>query len=154
MNDSRSHTKLYEEGTDYKERPASEIREEIKATTPLLSFEFQSQGPGEHWIQISSPEFTAICPFSNWPDFGKVRISYVPNEKCLELKSFKLYINAFRDIKVFHETVTEIIFQDFLEAIEPKKAKIKIDMNVRGNVKTFCRKYYNCEKSNFVDKQR
>jgi 7-cyano-7-deazaguanine reductase len=139
--------KLYAEGEDYKERPAGEIRAEIAKKAPLLNFEFQEQGPGEHWISISSPEFTAICPFSNWPDFGKVTIEYVPNEKCLELKSFKLYINSFREVKIFHETVTEVIFQDFLEAIEPKKAKIEIDMNVRGNVKTLCRKSYNLTES-------
>lgn len=137
----------YEENSDYKERSASEIRQEVAKTAPLLSFEFQSQGPGEHWISISSPEFTAICPFSDWPDFGKVTIKYVPNDKCLELKSFKLYINAFRNLKIFHETVTEVIFQDFLEAIEPKKAKIEVDMNVRGNVKTVCHKYFNCEEN-------
>ncbi len=136
------NNKLYQEGEDYKEKSASEIRNDLKSVAPLLDFEFQEQGPGEHWISISSPEFTAICPFSNWPDFGSVKIEYVPNKKCLELKSFKLYINAFRNIKVFHETVTEIIFSDFLEAIAPKKAKIEIDMNVRGNVKTLCRKLY------------
>ncbi len=139
---SQAH-KLYEENEDYKERSAKEIRVDLAKSAPLLSFEFQEQGPGEHWISISSPEFTAICPFSNWPDFGKVTIEYVPNKKCLELKSFKIYINSFRDIKIFHETVTEVIFQDFLEAIDPKKAKIEIDMNVRGNVKTVCKKTYN-----------
>jgi len=134
--------KLYKENTDYKEENAKEIRKKLKKISPLLSFEFQNQGPGEHWISISSPEFTAICPFSNYPDFGKITIEYVPNKKCLELKSFKLYINAFRDIKIFHETVTEVIFQDFLEAIKPKKARIEIDMNVRGNIKTICNKHY------------
>ncbi len=137
--------KQYEENEDYKEQDASQIRAQIAEKAPLLSFDFQEQGAGEHWISISSPEFTAICPFSNWPDFGKVKIQYVPDEKCLELKSFKIYINAFRDVKVFHETVTEIIFADFLEAVKPKKAKICINMNVRGNVKTVCNKYYNCE---------
>ena len=137
--------KQYKEGEDYKERNASEIRKEIKKIAPLESFKFQQQGPGEHWISISTPEFTAICPFSDWPDFGKVKISYVPDKKCLELKSFKLYINAFRNIKIFHESVTEVVFQDFLEAVDPKKAKIIIDMNVRGNIKTKCQKYYNME---------
>ncbi|PIR54978.1 preQ(1) synthase [Candidatus Peregrinibacteria bacterium CG10_big_fil_rev_8_21_14_0_10_36_19] len=136
--------KQYEENEDYKERSASEIRSEIKKEAPLLSFEFQEQGEGEHWVTIASPEFTAICPFSNWPDFGSVEIQYVPNKKCLELKSFKIYINSYRNVKVFHETVTEIIFADFLEAVEPKKAKIVVDMNVRGNIKTICKKYYNC----------
>lgn len=134
--------KLYKENQDYKERPAKEIRRQIAKTAPLLTFDFQNQGPGEHWISISSPEFTAICPFSDWPDFGSVKIEYVPNKKCLELKSFKIYINAFREVKIFHETVTEVIFADFLEAVRPKKAKIEVDMNVRGNVKTVCRKFY------------
>ena len=120
--------KLYEEGGDYKEKDATQTRKEIKKIVKLETFKFQSQGPGEHWVSISSPEFTAICPFSNWPDFGKVTIEYVPGKKCLELKSFKLYIHAFRDIKIFHETVTEVIFEDFLQAVKPKKAKIEIDL--------------------------
>ncbi len=134
--------KLYKEGKDYAEKDAKKIREQVKKIAPLLTFKFQSQGPGEHWITISSPEYTSICPFSDWPDFGSVEICYVPNKHCLELKSFKIYINSFRDIKVFHETVTEIIFADFIAAIKPKKARIKIDMNVRGNVKTVCEKFY------------
>ncbi len=136
--------KLYEENKDYKEISAKTIRAEVKKVAPLLSFKFQEQAKGEHWITIQSPEFTAICPFSNWPDFGTVTIDYVPDKVCLELKSFKLYINAFRDIKIFHETVTEVIFADFIEAIKPKKAFIVVDMNVRGNVKTICKKSYKC----------
>lgn len=135
-------TRLFQENQDYKEQDGKKIRTEIKKLAPLETFKFQKQGPGEHWISISSPEFTAICPFSDWPDFGSVTIEYVPNKVCLELKSFKLYINAFRNIKIFHETVTEVIFQDFLDAVKPLKAKILVDMNVRGNVKTVCRKTY------------
>lgn len=135
-------SQLYQEGNDYKEKSATKIRAEIKKITPLLTFDFQKLTPGEHWITISSPEYTSICPFSDWPDFGTVSIHYIPNKKCLELKSFKLYINSFRDVKIFHETVTEVIFADFLEAVKPLKATIEIDMNVRGNVKTVCKKYY------------
>ncbi|MEK7672664.1 MAG: preQ(1) synthase [Patescibacteria group bacterium] len=132
--------KLYKENQDYLEKDAKKIRQEIKKSAPLLTFKFQKQGPGEHWISIASNEYTSICPFSDWPDFGSVTIEYVPTTKCLELKSFKLYINAFRNIKIFHETVTEVIFQDFIEAVKPQKAKITVDMNVRGNVKTICTK--------------
>lgn len=139
--------KLYEEGKDYKEEAVSKTRAQIKKQARLLTFEFQKIGQGEHWIEISSPEYTSICPFSNFPDFGKVKISYVPNKKCMELKSFKLYINAFRNVKIFHETVTEVIFADFLEVVKPKKAKIKVSMNVRGNVKTVCQKYYKMDAS-------
>lgn len=137
--------KKYAENKHYKEEKAEKIRQSIKKTAPLETFHFQKQGKGEHWISISTPEFTAICPFSDWPDFGTITIEYVPDKHCLELKSFKIYIHAFRNIKVFHETVTEIIFEDFLEAVKPAKAKICVDMNVRGNVKTVCRKFYNCK---------
>jgi len=112
-----------------------------------LTFKFQRLENSEHWVTIASPEYTSICPFSDWPDFGTVEISYVPDKVCLELKSFKIYINAFRDVKIFHETVTEVILKDFLEAVKPKKAKIVVDMNVRGNVKTICRKFYKCKQN-------
>ncbi len=135
---------LFTEGKDYEQLSSSLIRRHLKKVAPLMTFAFQEQVKGEHWISIESPEFTAICPFSNYPDFGIVHIEYVPRKLCLELKSFKLYINAFRDIKVFHETVTEIIFADFLDAVKPQKAKITIDMNPRGNVKTICKKFYKC----------
>lgn len=138
--------KQFEENKDYKEENAKSISAKVNKISPLLTFKFQEMGAGEHWITIATPEFTAICPFSDYPDFGSVEISYVPDKQCLELKSFKLYINAFRDIKVFHETVTEIIFTDFLKAVKPKKAHIVVDMNVRGNVKTVCKKYYKCKK--------
>lgn len=139
---TKQSTKLYRENKDYKEKDAKIIRAELKKIAPLLTFNFQKQSIGDHWITITNPEYTSICPFSDLPDFGKIRIKYIPNKKCLELKSFKLYINAFRNVKIFHETVTEVIFADFLEAVKPTKAKIKVDMNMRGGVKTICRKYY------------
>ena len=134
--------KRYQEGKDYHQESPEEIRKTLKKRAPLETFSWAPLAPGEHWIHISSPEFTAICPFSDYPDFGTVTIRYVPKDRCLELKSFKLYINAFRDIKIFHEVVTEVIFADFLEAVKPQKAHIIVDMNVRGNVKTICEKTY------------
>lgn len=136
--------KLYKEGKDYKQVDLKKIRQQLKKTAPLETFAFKELSPGEHWVTISTPEFTAICPFSDLPDFGTVTIKYIPNKTCLELKSFKLYINAFRDVKIFHEAVTEVIFADFLKAVKPKKAHIIVDMNVRGNVKTVCEKKYKC----------
>lgn len=134
----------YQEGKDYKQEDLKKIRNQLRKTAPLETFKFEELSSGEHWVSISSPEFTAICPFSDFPDFGAVTIKYVPSKKCLELKSFKLYINAFRDIKIFHEAATEVIFADFLEAVKPKKAHIVVDMNVRGNVKTICEKKFKC----------
>ena len=135
---------LYREGKDYDQIDTEALRKKMGKEHPLLTFDFEEESEGEHWITIKTKEFTAICPFSDYPDFGKVVISYVPDKKCLELKSFKLYVNAFREVKIFHETVTEFIFKDFLDAVEPKKAKIVMKMNPRGNVKTVCEKLYNC----------
>ncbi|PIQ77686.1 preQ(1) synthase [Candidatus Peregrinibacteria bacterium CG11_big_fil_rev_8_21_14_0_20_46_8] len=136
--------KLYKEGKDYHQISIKKIRDGLTKIAPLECFEFTAHAPGEHWVSIASPELTSICPFSDYPDFGAVTIEYVPNKRCLELKSFKLYINAFREVKIFHESLTELIFADFLEAVKPLKARISIDMNVRGNVKTVCKKYYKC----------
>lgn len=146
-NDSMTKTpfKLYREGKDYKQIDTKELRKFLRETAPLETFEFVGEVSGEHWVSISTPELTSICPFTDYPDFGRVEIEYVPGEKCLELKSFKLYINAFRDVKIFHEVLTEVIFADFLEIVQPSKAKILVDMNVRGNVKTVCRKYFKTE---------
>ncbi|PJC37504.1 preQ(1) synthase [Candidatus Peregrinibacteria bacterium CG_4_9_14_0_2_um_filter_53_11] len=135
--------KLYREGADYQQIDLKKLRAFLKAQTPLETFEFEEVSKGEHWISISTPELTNICPFTDYPDFGSVLIEYVPRKKCLELKSLKLYINAFRDIKIFHEALTEVIFADFLDVVKPRKARIIVDMNVRGNVKTICKKHYN-----------
>ncbi len=138
------YQKIYREGKDYAQVDLKKIRTGLGKAAPLMTFRFDPQAPGEQWISISSSEFTAICPFSDYPDFGIVTLRYVPNKVCVELKSFKLYINAFRDVKIFHEAVTEVIFADFLEAVKPLKAHLTIDMNPRGNVKTVCEKRYKC----------
>lgn len=136
------NTKLYREQVDYEQTDIGELRKRLKTAAPLETFAFEQLSPGDHWVTISSPEFTAICPFSDLPDFGSVTINYIPGDRCLELKSFKLYIHAFRAEKVFHETVTEVIFADFIAAVNPVKANITVDMNVRGNVKTICQKSF------------
>lgn len=101
-------------------------------------------------INFEIPEFTAICPFSDFPDFAVIRLEYVPNERCIELKSLKMYINSFRDIKVFHEHVINIILEDFVKACDPLKVEIEGDFHVRGNIKTVVRAKYKREK----DKKR
>lgn len=96
----------------------------------------------EIWIEFEMPEFTAICPFSDFPDFAVIRLKYVPNERCIELKSLKLYINSFREIKIFHEHVINIILEDFVSACDPLKVEIEGDFHVRGNIKTVVRASY------------
>lgn len=94
------------------------------------------------WIEFEIPEFTAICPFSDFPDFAVIRLKYVPNERCIELKSLKLYINSFREIKVFHEHVINIIMEDFVRACDPIEVGIEGDFHVRGNIKTVVKASY------------
>jgi len=71
-----------------------------------------------------------------------IRLKYVPNSRCIELKSLKLYINSFRNVKVFHEHVINIIREDFVEACDPLKVEIEGDFHVRGNIKTVVRASY------------
>jgi 7-cyano-7-deazaguanine reductase len=108
---------------------------------PLDTFRYEYVGR-EIWIDFEIPEFTAICPFSDFPDFAIIKLKYVPNERCIELKSLKLYINAFRDVKVFHEHVINIILEDFVKACDPLQVKIEGDFHVRGNIKTVVRASY------------
>ncbi len=90
----------------------------------------------DYTVEFSCPEFTCICPRSGFPDFATVHISYVPDEWCVELKSLKLYINSFREMKVFHEDVTNRILDDLVALMGPKLMTVKADFNVRGNIHT------------------
>jgi len=102
---------------------------------PLDTFPYEYVGR-EITINFELPEFTCICPFSDFPDFATIKLSYVPNERCVELKSLKLYINSFRAVKIFHEHVINVILEDFVRACDPLRVELEGDFNVRGNVKT------------------
>lgn len=87
-------------------------------------------------IEFTCPEFTCLCPRSGFPDFATIRIKYVPHEYCVELKSLKLYINQFRDEKVFHEDVTNRILDDLVKLLDPWEMEVVGDFSVRGNIHT------------------
>lgn len=87
-------------------------------------------------IEFTCPEFTCLCPRSGFPDFATVRIKYVPDRYCVELKSLKLYINSFRDKHVFHEDVTNVILQDLVDLLDPHQITVTGDFTVRGNIHT------------------
>jgi len=124
------------QGLDIRSTPRSEMFLE-----PLDAFEYEYAGR-RIWIDFEIPEFTAICPFSDFPDFAVIRLSYVPNERCIELKSLKLYINSFRNVKIFHEHVVNVIMEDFVAVCDPLEVKIEGDFHVRGNIKTVVRAEY------------
>ncbi len=87
-------------------------------------------------VNFEIPEFTCICPRSGFPDFATIKIEYWPDKYCVELKSLKLYINGFRNEKVFHEDVTNNIMDDLVKLLDPWSITVHGDFNVRGNIKT------------------
>lgn len=90
----------------------------------------------DYEIDFTIPEFTCLCPRSNFPDFATIRIKYVPDRKLVELKSLKLYINKFRDQELFHETAINRILDDLVGLLDPRYMEVVGDFNVRGNIKT------------------
>jgi 7-cyano-7-deazaguanine reductase len=129
-----------QQGLDIRSTP----REEMQLVA-LDTFPYEYAGR-EIRINFEIPEFTAICPFSDFPDFAVIKLEYVPNERCIELKSLKMYINSFRNIKIFHEHVINIILEDFVRACDPLRVEIEGDFHVRGNIKTIVRASYEKQK--------
>ncbi len=125
-----------QQGVDLRSTPRAEM-----ALCPLDTFPYEFAGR-EVRIKFEIPEFTAICPFSDFPDFATIRVEYVPHERCIELKSLKLYINSFRPVKIFHEHVINVILEDFVRACDPLRVEIEGDFNIRGNIKTVVRASY------------
>ena len=90
----------------------------------------------DYQIDVSIPEFNAICPRTGLPDFGTIYITYTPDKHIVELKSLKLYVVKFRNLGIFHEHVTNKILDDFKRACSPKEIKVTGDFNPRGGIKT------------------
>ena len=107
-------------------------------TKPSRQLEtFPNPRPGrEYEIRFECPEFTCVCPRTGQPDFATLRVSYVPDELCVELKSFKLYLWSYRDEGHFHEDVTNKILDDLVAALAPRSMTIEGDFNVRGGIHT------------------
>ena len=90
----------------------------------------------DYEIHFTIPEFTCLCPRSNFPDFAVIDIRFIPDRKLVELKSLKLYINKFRDQEMFHEVAVNRILNDLVALLEPRWMEVVGDFNVRGNIKT------------------
>ena len=112
--------------------------------SPLETFE-NPEHSRRYEIDFSCPEWTALCPHSGFPDFGVIHIKYVPKDKCLELKSLKLYINSYRDISIYHEGAVNKILDDLVQACSPWTMEVTGDFNVRGNIKTVIRARYDSQ---------
>ena len=90
----------------------------------------------DYTIHMELPEFTCVCPKTGQPDFATLLLDYVPDQKCVELKSLKLYIWSYRETGAFHEAVTNRILDDLVEATEPRFMRLTGRFNVRGGIYT------------------
>ncbi len=87
-------------------------------------------------VEIESREFTSVCPKTGLPDFGTVRLVYQPAERCVELKSFKLYLLEYRNLPIFQENAVNRILEDIVEAAQPTSARVEGHFNARGGLTT------------------
>lgn len=108
------------------------------ATTPSRDLEtFPNPQPERDFtIRMDVPEFTCLCPLTGQPDFAQIKIEYVPEALCVELKSLKLYMWSYRDEGAFHEAVTNRIADDLARALEPRFLRLRAIFNVRGGIYT------------------
>jgi len=96
----------------------------------------------DYEIHFECPEFTCVCPKTGQPDFATLRIRYVPDRLCVELKSLKLYLWSYRDEGAFHEAVTNHILDDLVKALKPRSLEIEGDFYVRGGIHTVIKVQY------------
>ena len=110
--------------------------------TPSIETWKNEYSDKDYTIEVTTPEFTAICPKTGLPDFGTIQIAYIPDEQCVELKSLKEYFLFYRDVGIFHEHVVNKILEDFVAACNPRRVEIVGDFHVRGGIKTVIRANY------------
>lgn len=110
-------------------------------TQPSRSLEtFPNPRPERDYeVSFDCPEFTCLCPMTGQPDFATIKITYVPDQRCVELKSLKLYLWSFRNEGAFHEAVTNRILDDLVSALSPRFARVEGDFLVRGGIHTVVR---------------
>ena len=100
----------------------------------------------EYDINMSIPEFTCVCPRTGLPDFAALHLTYSPDKLCLELKSFKEYLLAYRDKGIFHENVVNKVVDDIVAAIKPRRLKLVGVFNARGGIQTTVSRDYHGDK--------
>ncbi|MFW6169247.1 MAG: preQ(1) synthase [Planctomycetota bacterium] len=87
-------------------------------------------------IEITCPEFTSVCPKTGQPDFGQLTVTYIPERRCVELKSLKLYLQQFRNEGIFYENVTNRILDDLVAVLQPRHLKLVAEFSPRGGIRT------------------
>jgi 7-cyano-7-deazaguanine reductase len=98
---------------------------------------FENPNPERDYeINIEAPEFTCVCPKTGHPDFANMILTYVPDKKCVELKAYKLYLHAWRDVGIFHEAVTNRIADDLIKALKPRRLMLVGAFHAHGGITT------------------
>ena len=119
-----------------KKRNYTEEHARAGVEAPLPNIEvWENQFPG-YQIEIRMPEFTSVCPKTGLPDHGTITILYVPDKWCLELKSLKEYVNAYRDLGIFYENAVNRILQDLVAACFPVSMKVRGEFTPRGGIQS------------------
>jgi len=96
---------------------------------------FENQYPDrDYLIRHIAPEFTSLCPKTGQPDFATMILEYIPDKLCIELKSYKFYLNSFRNDGIYFESVTNKILDDLVEVCKPRYMKLTAEFNVRGGI--------------------
>ncbi|MDQ6975969.1 MAG: preQ(1) synthase [Mariprofundaceae bacterium] len=109
----------------------------MRKKKPKILETFPNPNPERDYrIQINSPEFTCLCPKTGQPDFAQIRLDYIPDALCVELKSLKIYYCSFRDEGHFHEQVSNIIANNLIACLNPRKLRLEAEFNVRGGIYT------------------
>lgn len=113
---------------------------QVVTFTPMSSVTidtFPNPRPGRDYeICISAPEFTSVCPMTGLPDFGEIRIAYVPDQRCVELKALKYYLLEYRNRGIFYEAATNQILDDLVAVLQPRRMTVVGDFTARGGIKT------------------
>ena len=118
-------------------RNQAEVLEFSRMSSTAALETFPNPRPGRDYeIAMACPEFTSVCPKTGLPDFGTIRITYVPGDRCIELKSLKYYFIDFRSRGIFYEAVTNQILDDLVAACAPRRMTVVGDFSVRGGITT------------------
>jgi 7-cyano-7-deazaguanine reductase len=122
------------EGKLFKFEKPENIRADFLETFPYKG--------DKQFIEYSTKEFSAVCPFSGLPDYGTLTVCYIPRKKCLELKSYKYYIVSFRNVGIYQEAATDRIFSDLKEILSARYLSVETIYNTRGGIDSRCFQEY------------
>jgi 7-cyano-7-deazaguanine reductase len=130
--------KMPEYEVPFKPADPSAISEEV-----LAPIDYQYKDRRDIEICITQPEFTSVCPLSGLPDFGSIIITYVPNEKIVELKSLKYYLLQYRNVGIFYEHVVNRVLDDLMIVLNPKRMEVLGKFTSRGGIETSVKAVFN-----------